>query len=321
MIPDDITPKDCYNTAGWFCSLANAKESTWKGKILRGRRNHHHTVKPVFKAEHGATWATTHTDYGIDPYLMHWTALQLLQQPVKNIQLALYMLKTAAEFDYDPSVIASVRFIQRSLRESGSQRARIFFQPVTEKFTKLVRDGQNPDALTLQALIEMSRGKKDKALSYLDRAIFAAANSNNIFAPAPTKNDHLDYRMAGPLTGSQREPRWGSEAECYYHLGIIQAHRGQLEAAEASFRIGALELDDARSYLELAKLLPKDSPEHHAHLIKAAISGNRDALPQLCDYENQRCGRKKDGDGPLWAREWALVWKDGQADLNSSPTL
>lgn len=250
---------------------------------------------------------------------MHWTALQLLQHPIKNTKLAAYILRTAAEFDYDPSVIAFVRFFQESLGEPSSRQARIFLQPITDRFTKLVKEGRNPDALTLQALIELSKGKRDKALSHFNRAIVAAASGNNIFAPALTKHDHLNSRMVGPSTDSQREPRWCSEAECYYHLGVIQAHRGHLEAAEASFRVGALELDDARSYLELAKLLPKESPEHRAHLIKAAISGNRDALPLLCTYESERSAGERGRDGPLWAREWALVWKDGQADVNVSP--
>ncbi|KAK3692890.1 hypothetical protein B0T22DRAFT_374185 [Podospora appendiculata] len=248
--PEDLTAEACFHAARQYCALATPVGSTWKQMLQR--------------------------DHDIDPYTLHYTAIMLLgggDQPGETWRLGLHMLGTASDLDYAPSTLTFMRLMTKAVEDKSSRmRETKMYRSAESRFNGLVKATKHPDAITLQGLRLRRQGDDNAALVHFNKAVEVGAKSGN--------NDSD--------TTKERPPRWNWEATCHLERGRILLQQGNQEAAEAAFRIAALELDVADGHLELGKILPGDSQEREHHLRKAAQSLNREACLLLADAEKQR---------------------------------
>jgi hypothetical protein len=230
--------------------------------------------------------------------------------PGPSWQLGLHMLGTASDLDYAPSTLTLIRLLSRSKSGSDVQSSKLF-RDAERRFSALVKTGKDPDALTLQGLLTLRRkeavgGDHNKradaaALSCFDRAIEAAAKSGNTYAPLPDPNttpqgdirkDAASAPPGGEMQHTKREPKWPWEAVCHLGRGrVLSTKQDGHEAAEAAFKIAALELDMPEAYLELGKMILRTAgreKEGNEYLLKAAVSGNQEACLILAEAELQR---------------------------------
>lgn len=207
------------------------------------------------------------------------------------------MLSTASDLGYIASTLSLVRLLTR-VDVNSNARSQAMFQRASQRFSSLIKEGEHPDALTLQGIILASAGDSRKAAQYFSAAIKAAAAAGDKatqYRPHPMSRaqlsddpepealiqDQLEGGGGSDLeapglhkTGrSRRLYRWNWEASCYLGLGRCKLASGSRAAAEVAFRVVALELDHPEGYLELGKLQPPGAPERHAYLAKAAVSG------------------------------------------------
>jgi hypothetical protein len=146
-------------------------------------------------------------------------------------------------------------------------KAKAGFRDAETHFKRLLQTENNPDVFTVQGLLlQREHPTGTYALRYFDKAIEAAR------ALSPNTPDQ-------PASGqpTPREPRWFYEPSCHHHRGLILLQQNRTNEALASFEIAALELDVIDSYVELAKLLPREVPERGTCLLKAAQAGNFEA--------------------------------------------
>ncbi|KAK4123078.1 hypothetical protein N657DRAFT_634288 [Parathielavia appendiculata] len=249
----DLTPEDAFKTATVYRVAATDSSSTWKGALER--------------------------DHNIDPYTLHYTALPLFLSRVRNAAvpleaMGLHMLSTASSLGYTPSTLTLMSSLLDQPPESFL-RFRQLLRDVESRFKRLLRTENNPDAFTLQGcLLLKDGGSALEALNYFNWAIKAAHRiSPSTAVPARDPSN--------PTNSSSRQPRWTFEGSCHLNRGRILLEQGQADKALASFTVVALELDLADGYVELAKLLPRDTPERETYLLKAAQAGNFEACRLL----------------------------------------
>ncbi len=203
------------------------------------------------------------------------------------------MLATACDLDYSPSTLSLVMLLLKTNPERLSKTLeQKMFQDAQIRFRRLVGQGSDPDALTLNGLLLATRGEDTSALQSFSKAIKAYEKSGAALAPAsevaglkevtddPVGEDEKDL--------SRRPFRWNWEASCYTGIGKILFRQGKLEEAQEAFRVAAEELDTAEGYFELAKLQPHDSLAREKYLTTAAISGNRYACLSLAELELEK---------------------------------
>ncbi|KAK0646295.1 hypothetical protein B0T16DRAFT_458230 [Cercophora newfieldiana] len=289
--PEDLSAEDLHRTATQYCTLASQSSgtSTWKGRLQR--------------------------DHGIDPYMLHWTATSLLSStPGPLWKLGIHMLRTASDLDYTPSIITILRFVLLATK-GGPEAAqyRRQFGTILDKLSRLVKAGENPDALTLAGLLRLRSGNSEMALKNFDAAIEAAARAGDAYAPVPKKQGDKD----DDPTSRRRTPKWSFESDCHVERGKILLGMGKSLAATESFCIAASELDSLKAYLELGKVLPAGSLEREECLFKAAISGSEEACQLLSASEtahSQNAGSDKVmADEHLrWAAEWERLGRKAE---------
>jgi len=239
-------------------------------------------------------------------------------------QLGAHMLRTASDLDYNPSTLSLLRLVLRTTSvgpESSKYRAALH-GPLT-KFRLLVQEGQNPDVLTLDGALRIRRGDTRGALDSFNRAIKAAATQGrDAFAPAPTQEELKHGSTVTPLP--VRKPAWAMESMCHLERGRLLLQQGNRAAAEAAFRVAAVELDMAAGYLELGKMLPIGSPERESCLLRAILTGKTDAIPLLSVFSGDKSPARDPEEDQRWANEWRLLAsgseEEGGVSGSSGPT-
>lgn len=211
----------------------------------------------------------------------------------------MHMLMSASSLGYTPSTLSLIRILTQAENLKVTERKDMFRDPMA-RFRRILQNGENPDALTLQGLLLVRQGHDTQALKHFDQAIKAASRKDS----------------AGQESmPAVRKPRWAYEGSCYHQRGRILLKQGRREEAAAAFRVVALELNLAKGHLELAKLLPHDAPERETCLLKAAQASQFEACELLA---HDAIGKAMDPGVPKAERdyaakmayEWALVEPD-----------
>lgn len=223
------------------------------------------------------------------------------------------MLRSASELGYAPSTLTLVRTFRSMPRDVFASRVAgsRHFRDADARFQALVRAGEDPDALTLQGIFLAEDGHAKKALQMFrraedawekkrktdaaERAAAGAAAGGEATASAPTPAPAMaagqgdDYVLPPP-----RAPRWEWEvSNALWQADTLRA-TGATAEAERLYRVAALELDNPRAFLQLAELLrggARDGPERRAFVLKAAISGERDACREMGELEKAAAAR------------------------------
>lgn len=231
------------------------------------------------------------------------------------------MMRSASELGYIPSTLTLVRVFtsmppQMFKKASGS----IMYREASERFLAHLRKNTDPNAFTLQGLIEAKKMNADgKAMAMFARAAKAWKKANKKDTTSlgeetesePSGEDTQPAEPAEPaartlpqdetrvktsikapdVAASQdftlpppREPRWEWEVSNVLGQAKIYLKDPKLAPkAEQIFRVAAVELDNPFAFLMLAKLMdgPRNSAERRTYLIKAAISGEAEACFEL----------------------------------------
>ncbi|KAK0722515.1 hypothetical protein B0T26DRAFT_641055 [Lasiosphaeria miniovina] len=243
-LPEGLTGHKCYNTTIAYCSLATRRGSTWKGKL---------------KAEHG-----------IDNYTLHYTAILQLFGSSRQKRLGFHMLETASDLGYGPSTMVIYRMLLQTKDLNNGPQAKLF-KVIEPRFRQLLQGsgGRDLNALTLQGMMLRRIGDDDKALQFFDQAlVYGEAEASLNSSP----------ETAATSAGQKRLPRWDLEASCHLGRGRILLKENILKPAEAAFRVAAFELDNEMACLELAKMLPVNSPERMECILKVGQTGD----PRTC---------------------------------------
>ncbi|KAK0621495.1 hypothetical protein B0T17DRAFT_534245 [Bombardia bombarda] len=287
LAPADLTPETCFNTASQFCAIATLENSTWKGRLKR--------------------------DHGIDPYTLHYTALVVVRT---SMALSIFMLRTASDLGYAPSTLSLMRIMLNGTEGNASKRQG-YLNALAPRLRSLVAAAQNPDALTLQAIMlrKERKGQSDAAaLRLFDQAIAAAGRAGKIYVPAAEILSQSDSDATGygnsTIGTVGRSPRWTWEVDCHLERGSILAEQGRRDEAEAAFRVAALELDTWQGYLELAKLLPEGAQDREEYLVRAALLGQTEPCLMLANAERKRSlepGVVSRKQHELLAAEWSRL--------------
>lgn len=260
-------------------------------------------------------------DHGIDLYTLHYTATLLLAGPVGPFwHLGAHMLRTASDLNYDPSTLSLLRLVLRttSAGPEGIKYKTALHGPLT-KFRLLVPEARNPDVLTIYGALRIRRGDVRGALQIFNRAIeAAAAQGGRVFAPAPTQEELKHGSTAPPPP--VRKPAWALESMCHLERGRLLLQLGNRAAAEAAFRVAAVELDMAAGYLELGKMLPVGSSERESCLLRAILTGKTDAIPLLSVFSKDKSSdpARDPEEDQRWANEWRLLAKGLEEEGGSS---
>ena len=192
------------------------------------------------------------------------------------------MLQTASDLAYGPSTMVLYRMLLQAEDLNNGVQANLFRQIEPRFKGLLLAPGgkDDPNLLSLQGLMLRRRGDDDAALQFFDQAIEAADRK---------------FGRSSSTAGAIRKPRWELEATCYLGRGRILLAHGVQDAAEASFRVAAFELDVADSYMELAQILPdssSSSSERENCLLKVAQSGHDKACLLLAQSEAAQAADK-----------------------------
>lgn len=222
-------------------------------------------------------------------------------QQEKPWLLGVHMLRTASELGHDPSTLTLVRLlwqltVQGNQTKSAGIQGSTMYRTAKARFDILLRDSQNPDALSLQGLMLAKQGDHDGALHHFRLASKVCASSQGAGASEPLSASSPPLQLEKSKDGDllvlpePREPRWEWEISCTLGEADILKARGHRKQAKRLYRVAALELDDRRAFWELANLTegPRDSPERRTYLTKAAISGAVDACQELGAVEEMR---------------------------------
>lgn len=221
---------------------------------------------------------------------------------------------TASSLRYTPSTLSLIAILANVHDDYDFAKMRTPFHDPEAHLKRLVQTENDPDIFTVQGLLLLRETPTGtSALRAFDKAIEAARNLPSNTTSQPASGD-----------STAREPRWFYEPACHHNRGLILLKRNRIDEALASFDIAALELDYVASYLELAKLLPRDAPEREACLLKAAQAGNFEACGlyalHWADRTADRALPKEDRDhASTMAWEWAAVEPDPvkRAELQS----
>lgn len=217
------------------------------------------------------------------------------------------MLRSASELGYTPSTLTLVRIFESMPPEAYQKASKTqLFLAADARFQALVREGTDPDALTLRGIVLAKAGDAKRALASFRRAVTAWNTSHNSTSAGVAGQAGYDQSpdgvAAAALAAGQqeyvlpapREPRWEWEVSCILGQADILRGQGSAEEAHGLLRIAALELDHPRAFLELAKLMPgpRDSPERRAYLLKAATSGEAEACRELGRLERAAAAQR-----------------------------
>jgi len=230
------------------------------------------------------------------------------------------MLKTASDLDYIPSTISLMRLAMMISEEGPAYgKAKAHFQGNLDKFNDLVKEGGNPDALTVSGLIRLRGGNDKAALRLFDRAVQVAGREGDAYVPAPSRRTTEDSQRSDDTPTPSRTPKWAFESVCHVERGKILLRMSDNAAAEAAFRTAAYELDSAEAFFQLGKSLPANSPESVACLLKASVSGVREACTLLWmaeTFKSHQGGVDKRGKAEhlRWAAEWHLLGRGPEAE-------
>lgn len=204
------------------------------------------------------------------------------------------------------------------------------FTDADARFQRLLKNGTDPDALTLQGMILAKQGTQSHDRLALDsfrkaeKAWGAKAQSS---APPRASGSHnfSVEKTADPDYVSlpePREPRWEWEVTWALEQAKILQKQKHTEEARDLYRVAALELDNPQGFWNLSCLMdgPRDSPERRTYLLKAAISGVQEACRELGVLEKMAAERegltdKDRADREMMSKEWFRL-ADGE-DLKS----
>ncbi|KAJ9137256.1 hypothetical protein NKR23_g9224 [Pleurostoma richardsiae] len=276
-----MTAEDCMNAARRYVAIVTQRESSWR---------------PTLEKDHGLT-----------PRKLHVVGGLLLQGSAPaQWRLGTHMLSSASELGHAPSTVTLASFAARSAQAPES----LLFRRAQARLDDLVRDcrrGPGPDALTLRGMILAARGQDAAALRAFADAERQAVESAEGDAVAEGSGGAEDdvLRKEGP-----RPKRWQWEASCMLGRARVLLRMGRRAEAEAALRTAAAELDSPEGCLELARVLPAESPEREAYLAKAAVSGLAEASAELAKMEEakaQEVGAEERAEHERWAEEWRLL--------------
>lgn len=230
------------------------------------------------------------------------------------------MLGTASDLGFAPSTLLLIRLMRQS-EDSAKLTKSPLFTSAMARFRDIVRQKQDPDALTLQGLILADRDDNAKALECFDQAVQAGSRTSDLAVPEEASLG-ADQEPAADAEHSSSELnvrpfRWSWEASCHIGRAKILLQRGRRKEAVNALRIAAMELDNPQGYVELAKLLPEDAPERDRYLRLAAVSGHTEACQLLGESEVEMATRPGQSKGDarehsLWASEWFSLAGDSE---------
>ncbi|KAI3400966.1 hypothetical protein diail_1174 [Diaporthe ilicicola] len=167
------------------------------------------------------------------------------------------------------------------------------------RFQKLLRQGTDPDVLTLQGKILANSGTASHDRQALDM-FRRAEKAWEVKTSSSEQGDHQP-RAGTPSSCSRsfkiekgadpdyvslpepREPRWDWEVTWAMEQARILQRQNRTKEAWDLYRVAALELDNPQGFWSLSSLMdgPQDSPERRTYLLKAAISGVQEACREL----------------------------------------
>ncbi len=238
---------------------------------------------------------TALADHGISPYILHSIGSMLISGPPgPSWRLGLHVLGTASDLSYSASSLTLMRLLSRASPEQASRLlSQKAFRDAELRFKKLVSEGHDPDALTLQGILLAAKGDENSALRAFAKAVSAYEKNASSKTTAAVEHNvgvlsSESSRPAGEKRLAGRPFRWTWEASCYVGSGRILLKQGKLEEAREAFTVAAEELDTPEGYLELGKMLPKDDPRREVYLTTAAISGNKEACLSLGELSLQK---------------------------------
>lgn len=254
-------------------------------------------------------------------------------------RLGTHILRSASELGYGPSTLTLVRlfhsFPATVQKKAASSK---MFIDADAHFQDLLRQGTDPDVLTLQGNFLAKAGvesKDSQALDMFRRAEKAWEVKN------PESSEQGDHRsQAGApshASASQsfnnikegtepdyvtlpepRDPRWDWEVTWALGQAKILQRQNRIKEARDLYRIAALELDNSHGFWNLSCLVegPQDSPERRTYLLKAAISGVQEACRELgllekMAAEDETLPQEARADREKMSQEW-LRLADGE---------
>lgn len=241
------------------------------------------------------------------------------------------MLRSASELGYDPSTLTLMRiFSSVPAAMQKKVAASKMLNDANTRFQRLLRNGTDPNALTLQGVIlakQGTQGHDRQALDSFRRAetaweVKARSGAPSQASESPSfdvqKGTDPDY-VSLP---EPREPRWEWEVTWALEQAKILQKQNRTKEARDLYRVAALELDNPQGFWNLSCLMegPRDSPERRTYLLKAAISGVQEACREMGVLEKMVAERegladKDRADRELMSQEW-LRLADGE-DLKS----
>lgn len=279
---------------------------------------------------------TISPEHNLSPYLLHWIGIILMcGNTAQRWRLGTHMLRSASEQDYAPSTLSLMRIFHSmptKLFQERAARSNIYLS-AKQRFHQIVKEGTDPDALTLQGIIFAKEGDGKRALVAFRRATKAwektaaagvaqgISQSVSESQPDSSVDDSSVHKVQVTKNGEvilpqPREPRWEWEVSCVRGMADLLVKEGQTEEARKLYSVAALELDNPHAFLSLAKMMdgPPDRPERRTYMLKAAISGDLDACSEMATME--RFAAKKEGisiqeinDHKMLSREWLRLAK------------
>ncbi|KAJ0109291.1 hypothetical protein J7T55_009623 [Diaporthe amygdali] len=300
-----LTPLQCVDAAQRYVSAATQHESSWRPRLEK--------------------------DFDLPVSLLHWIGILLISDSsAVRWRLGTHMLRSASELGYDPSTLSLVRiFSSVPLGMQKKVASSKIYIDANARFQKILRQGTDPDALTLQGIILAKSGVKSQEKQALD--LFRRAEKAwELKAKSSAQGDHGAQAGATSHTSDTqsfnikkgaipdyvslpepRTPRWDWEVSWALEQGKILQRQDRHKEARALFRVAALELDNPQGFWQLACLMdvPQDSPERRTYLLKAAISGVQEACRELGLLEKMAAektglGEKDRTDREMMSREW-----------------
>lgn len=252
-------------------------------------------------------------------------------------------MRSASELGYTPSTLTLVRIFRSMSRktfEDKASKSKLYIA-ADARFRDIVKEGTDPDALTLQGSIYAEYGDERRALIMFKRAVQAWEKTNpgaksadgqegsksgfagkaheaSAAATSPdikrsensdsgaTVEEEKEYVLPEP-----REPRWEWEVSCLLGQADALRNQGDIKHAEQLYRVAALELDNPRAFFQLASLMggPRDSLMRRAYLLKAAVSGEPEACREMGELEKlaaakQDVSERRRTEHSLLSKEW-----------------
>ncbi|PSR94274.1 hypothetical protein BD289DRAFT_150589 [Coniella lustricola] len=289
-----LTAMECMEAALRYVAVATQYESEWRGKLA--------------------------TEANLTPHLLHWLGILLLTgNTAPRWRLGTHMLRSASELGYTPSTLTLVRTFRSMPTAMFEQKGRSskMYRAADARFQEMIKDGKDPDALTLLGTIEAKEsGNPEQALNTFKLAnkAWEDANPNSMSSKqTETEGIRAPDASSGPYITlpPPREPRWEWEVTSLLGQADILLKLGREQEAVDLYRVAALELDNPHAFLQLAKLMRGSlaSPERRTYLLKAAISGSPEACRAMGRLEglvakDETISQKERAQHELLSKEW-----------------